>query len=400
MSARYAQIPLQRILRLKSGDFISADQIEPEGQYPVYGGNGLRGFTDRWNTEGPIVLVGRQGAHCGNVHIAPSRCWVSEHALRCFPDRVYSTVFIRYALETLELNRYSVSAAQPGLSTDNIKPLLIAFPHRENQKRIAAFLDEKTERIDALIQKKRALLDRLAEKRQAIITHAVTKGLNPAAPMKDSGIDWLGKIPAHWEVIALNKVTTKITNGYVGPTRDLFVDEGIRYIQSLHIKSNRIIFGDDFFVEEEWSHQHSKSILKTGDVLVVQTGDIGQVAYVPAEYEGCNCHALIICTPVRDELDGRFLAWLFNSDYGQEFLHLVKTGALHPHLNCGNVKFFSVMIPPPGEQRDIAGYLEDKREKIEMMTSKIRTSINKLVEYRSSLIAAAVIGELESSNGD
>ena len=258
-------------------------------------------------------------------------------------------------METLGLNRYSVSAAQPGLSTDNIKPLRIAFPPLETQKRIAAFLDEKTARIDALIEKKRALLDRLAEKRQAIITQAVTKGLNPAAPMKDSGIDWLGQIPAHWEVIALNKVTTKITNGYVGPTRDLFVEEGVRYIQSLHIKSNRIIFGNDFFVEKEWSQQHSKSILKTGDILIVQTGDIGQVAYVSPDYEGCNCHALIVCTP-GDRLDGGFLAWLFNSDYGQEFLHLVKTGALHPHLNCGNVKFFYVMIPPLGEQAEIASY--------------------------------------------
>lgn len=231
MSTRYAQISLQRIFRLKSGDFIGADQIEPEGEYPVYGGNGLRGFTDRWNTEGPIVLVGRQGAHCGNVHIARSKCWISEHALRCFPDRVYSTEFIRYALETLRLNRYSVSAAQPGLSTDNIKPLLIAFPPFETQKRIAAFLDEKTAQIDGLIEKKRALLERLAEKRQAIITQAVTKGLNPTTPMKDSGTDWLGQIPAHWEVKRLRFLLDGDTlNGLYKP-KEQFDEDGIPFIQ-------------------------------------------------------------------------------------------------------------------------------------------------------------------------
>lgn len=271
----------------------------------------------------------------------------------------------------------------------------VKLPPLETQKRIAAFLNQKTAQIDGLIEKKRAMLNRLAEKRQAIITQAVTKGLNPAAPMKDSGIDGLGKIPAHWKVIALNKVTTKITNGYVGPTRDLFVDEGVRYIQSLHIKGNRIIFGNDFFVEAEWSRQHAKSILKTGDVLIVQTGDIGQVAYVPPEYEGCNCHALIVCAPIRDKLDGRYLAWLLNSDYGQEFLNLVKTGALHPHLNCGNVKFFNVLIPPLEEQKLIADYVEREREHIEAMNVAVTESVTRLAEYRSALITAAVTGQIK-----
>lgn len=146
---------------------------------------------------------------------------------------------------------------------------------------------------------------------------------------------------------------------------------------------------------KEWSDQHAKSILKTGDVLVVQTGDIGQVAYVPAEYQGCNCHALIICSPVTDKLDGRYLAWLFNADYGQEFLHMVKTGALHPHLNCGNVKFFNVLIPPIAEQQEIADYVDAQREKLEVMTAKVVQSISALQQYRSALITAAVTGQIE-----
>ena len=180
-----------------------------------------------------------------------------------------------------------------GLGQYPMKNAFIALPPLDTQRRIARFLDEKTARIDGLIEKKRALLDRLAEKRQALITRAITKGLNPDAPMKHSGIDWLGDIPAHWEVIALNKVITKITNGYVGPTRNIFVPEGVRYIQSLHIKGNRILFKEDFFVTSEWSNKHAKSILALGDVLIVQTGDIGQVAYVTGEHVGCNCHALI-----------------------------------------------------------------------------------------------------------
>jgi len=282
-----------------------------------------------------------------------------------------------------------------GLGQYPMKNAFVALPPLETQWRIARFLDEKTARIDGLTEKKRALLDRLAEKRQALITQAVTKGLNPHAPMKPSGIDWLGDVPKHWAVIALNKVTTKITNGYVGPTRDIFVPEGVRYIQSLHIKGNRILFKDDFFVTSEWSEQHSKSILRLGDVLIVQTGDIGQVAHVTEDHVGCNCHALIICSPRTDLLTGEYLSWLLSSDYGQQFLHLVKTGALHPHLNCGNVKFFSVLIPPLREQAEINDRLRREISDHRNAEDQVQLSIEKLEEYRSALITASVTGRLE-----
>lgn len=282
-----------------------------------------------------------------------------------------------------------------GLGQYPMKNSFVALPPLKTQRRIAQFLDEKTARIDGLIEKKRALLNRMAEKRQALITRAVTKGLNPDAPMKTSGIDWLGDIPAHWEVIALNKITARITNGYVGPTRDIFQADGVRYIQSLHIKGNRIIFKDDFFVDEEWSKRHSKSILQSGDVLVVQTGDIGQVAHVTEEFVGCNCHALIICRPRSEIINGEFLSWVFCSDYGQQFLHLVKTGALHPHLNCRNVKFFPVVIPPVAEQKAIVSELSGAIDSHRGIESKIADSILGLEEYRAALVTAAVTGQIE-----
>jgi type I restriction enzyme S subunit len=344
---------------------------------------------------GEKQLVGRSVVYNGS-----DRAVCSNFLARCRPSSLATSEYLNYLL----LGIYKARGTYPHIKqTTGIQNLDMAsflntpvkLPVLETQKRIGAFLDEKTAQLDALIEKKRALLERLAEKRQAIITQAVTKGLNPAAAMKDSGIDWLGQIPAHWKVIALNKVTTKITNGYVGPTRDLFVGAGIRYLQSLHIKGNRIIFGDDFFVEKGWSDEHAKSILKAGDVLIVQTGDIGQVACVPPEYEGCNCHALIVCSPTGNRLDGRYLAWLFNSDYGQEFLHMVKTGALHPHLNCGNVKFFNVLVPPAAEQRKIADFVDDQRERMEIATRRVKGSVQRLTEYRAAIITAAVTGQIE-----
>src|ERR1019366_5637193 len=97
------------------------------------------------------------------------------------------------------------------------------------------------------------------------------------------------------------------------PTRDILVDSGVRYLQSLNIKKNRNLFDGEYFVTEGWSNEHSKSILRAGDVLIVQTGDIGQVAVVPEEFAGANCHALIIVTPDRRVVLGEYLALVFSS---------------------------------------------------------------------------------------
>ena len=192
MPLGWQELPLNRIIRMRSGDFISNDDIESEGSYRVYGGNGFRGFSHKFNTIGPIVLVGRQGAHCGNVHVADGQVWVSEHALRCVPERELDAKWLAYALLDMNLNQYSVSAAQPGLSVDNLKHLRKAVPSLDTQRRIARFLDEKTARIDRLIENlagvnfglrtpkdfananDRSLLGLLMEYRAALITAAVT----------------------------------------------------------------------------------------------------------------------------------------------------------------------------------------------------------------------------------
>ncbi len=170
-------------------------------------------------------------------------------------------------------------------------------------------------------------------------------------------MEWLGEVPAHWEVRTLAHISSKITNGYVGPTRDILVDQGIPYLQSLHIKNDQILFREDFYVTESWSREHSKSILKAGDVLIVQTGDIGQVAVVPPYFEGANCHALIVVAPIRSVVSGRFLAAVLNSHYGQSSLKSIQTGALHPHLNCGDVRYLWIPLPPKPEQQALVAFL-------------------------------------------
>lgn len=297
---------------------------------------------------------------------------------------------------------YSVLAAgatnQIELSREGLSNTPIIVPPNSQQKSIARFLDRKTAAIDTLIAKKQRLIQLLEEKRTALINQAVTKGLNLNIPMKDSGICWIGETPAHWQVSRISRIAQKITNGYVGPTRDILRDKGIPYIQSLHVKAGKILFERrPYYVEPEWSQIHAKSILRTDDILIVQTGaETGQCSIVNSEFEGANCHALIIIRTT-NKCIGRYLLHILRSNYGNQALESIQTGALHEHLNCTLVKDISVLIPPIDEQIQIVREVDKETKGIEDLMGTTKLSIEKLQEYRRSLITAAVTGKLEIS---
>ena len=214
------------------------------------------------------------------------------------------------------------------------------------------------------------------------------------AEYKDSGVEWLGEVPNDWDILSIARVSNKITNGYVGATRDIFFDSGIRYLQSLHIKNNNINFHTPYYVSESWSNEKSKSILKEGDVLIVQTGDIGQVAAVTKEFEGCNCHALIIVSGT-EKISGFYLAWLLNSNYGRQTLKSIQTGALHPHLNCGAIKDIKIPLPDIDIQNKITSFLDHETTKIDHLIEKQQQLIELLKEKRQAVISHAVTKGLD-----
>ncbi|RYZ77222.1 MAG: restriction endonuclease subunit S, partial [Proteobacteria bacterium] len=198
-------LALKYVVSMQSGEQITAEQIDSSGEYPVFGGNGHRGYTSTYTHEGFHALIGRQGALCGNVNYANGKFWASEHAIVVSPLIECSTVWLGELLRSMNLGQYSITAAQPGLSVDAISKLRIPLPPPSTQSAIASFLDCETAKIGTLIAKQEKLIELLKEKRQAVISHAVTKGLDPIVPMKPSGVEWLGDVPQHWKVSALKR---------------------------------------------------------------------------------------------------------------------------------------------------------------------------------------------------
>ena len=165
---------LKFVAKLQSGNAITADDIKEFGDYPVYGGNGLRGFTANYTNDGEYILIGRQGALCGNINYAENKFWASEHAVVAYLRKPTSILWLGELLRTMNLNQYSQAAAQPGLSVDRIKNLPIPCPNYQEQIKIEEFIQNESSNIDTLISKYQKQIDLMQEYRTSIISQAVT----------------------------------------------------------------------------------------------------------------------------------------------------------------------------------------------------------------------------------
>lgn len=165
---------LKWLASLRSGDFITSESIEEAGAYPVYGGNGLRGYCDSFTHEGIYALVGRQGALCGNINYAEGKFWASEHAVVVSPYEPTGVRWLGELLRAMNLGQYSISSAQPGLAVERIVDLQLPVPPEPERQAIAELIDRETTRIDALLSKTERSIELLKERRAALITAAVT----------------------------------------------------------------------------------------------------------------------------------------------------------------------------------------------------------------------------------
>lgn len=310
---------------------------------------------------------------------------------------IFSSEYLHYLLHSFDCCKgfYGMgSGVRQGLNYDGIKKIEILMPDKTTQQKIAAHLDRKCTQIDALISNAQQQIEKLKAYKQSVITETVTKGLDPDVAMKDSGVDWIGEIPEHWDTITLSSLSKGMRNGYVGPTKKLFFETGIKYIQSLHIKEGEIDFlKHEYYVSEEWANQHPK--IHTGNLLIVQTGDIGQVAVVTDEYDNCNCHALIIVEVNNTVILSEYLSFYLQSKVGKELLLATKTGALLPHLNSGRIGSTMVCVPPIQEQGHIIEALNNKTALINDLINLKQQKIEKLQQYKKSLIYEYVTGKKE-----
>lgn len=269
------------------------------------------------------------------------------------------------------------------------------FPPESEQSAIAAFLDRETAKIDALIAEQEKLIALLAEKRQATISHAVTKGLDPRAPMKESGVAWLGEVPAHWEVARLKRYWSVTDCKHVTAE---FVDDGfplvsIREVQSKYVSLAAAKRTTQSFYEQliEGGRQPLP-----GDLIFSRNATVGEVAQVSA---GLPPFAMGQDVCLLRKLSGRsssdFMQSVIRSSVVVEQLKNIMVGSTFKRVNVEEIRSLQVPVPPPGEQALVAKFIDEESKRLDPLEKEATRAIDLLRERRSGLIAAAVTGQID-----
>jgi restriction endonuclease S subunit len=284
---------------------------------------------------------------------------------------------------------------QLNLNTDIIGDIKLPIPPLPEQQKIAQFLDQEASKIDKLITKKECLIELLKEKRTALISHAVTKGLNRDVPMKDSGVEWLGEVPEHWEVKRLKFLITESLKYGANESAQLEDKDCPRFIRITDITEDGLLKEDTF---RSLPKDIAKPfILKTGDILFARSGATFGKSFMYREQWGIACHAgyLIRARLKLAEALPEFVSYFANSSVYWDWISSIFIQATIQNVSAEKYANLWMGVPDIQEQQKIAQFLDRETSKIDNLITKTRTSIDHLKEYRTALISAAVTGKID-----
>ena len=391
-------VPVKRLCTMQAGKNLTSEQIAPEGTYPVYGGNGIRGFFSDYNCDGQFLTVGRQGALCGNVHKINGKVWATEHAVITAPSSYAILDFLYYLLIGMDLNQYvSSTAAQPGLAVGTLLNLKTCYPCSTlEQTQISNYLNAKCSEIDTMLSRTRSSIEEYKKLKQAVITQAVTKGVRGEREMKDSGVEWIGEIPKEWVIQKIKSISSRINVGVVIRPSEYFDENGtVPFLRGINVKEYFISSDNMVYINESSNRILSKSQVHTDDILIVRDGSIGTSCVVPAEFDGANVVSMVIATP-SISCDSRFICYSLNSDVGKIQFTLTKIGSALTHTSVSAVSDIIVAVPSCAEQKEIADYLDAKCAEIDRLIAKKEQLVKELESYKKSLIYEVVTGKREA----
>jgi type I restriction enzyme S subunit len=302
--------------------------------------------------------------------------------------------FLFWCLKQMNLGRHSQTAAQPGLSVDFVQKLTAVVPPIAEQQQIADFLDWKTGQIDRLIAKKRSLLAALAEQRMAVITSAVTRGLDPTAPLKDSGIPWLGKVPKHWELTRVKFMTQILRGKFTHRPRNdpRFYDGEYPFVQTGDIARASKYVKSYSQTLNELGLSVSKQF-PAGTLVMTIAANIGDMAII--DFDACFPDSIVGFVPESD-VDLNYLYFLFVAMKQR----LMMTAVLNTQLNLNVDRIASIegVKPSLPEQMAIVEHLTAELKKVDSIVKTITSAIDRLTEYRTALVTAATTGKIDVRN--
>ena len=290
----------------------------------------------------------------------------------------------------------SVGVSYPAINASELVTIEVHVPPLDTQRQIARFLDEKTTQIDGLIAKKRELLDRLAEKRQALITRAVTKGLNERTPMRRSGIDWLGDIPARWGMLRLKFIASEPLSYGANAAAEFDEPEWPRFVRITDVDELGRLRDETFRSLPPEVAQGF--LLQPSDILLARSGATVGKSFIYRLSWGVACYAgYLIRVRVEKRHDARYLYWFLNSTSYWEWVGSTFIQSTIQNISADRYANLQIPTPPCSEQSEIVDFIENSCAEIDRQQDLISKSIERLDEYRTAMVTAAVTGQLTES---
>jgi type I restriction enzyme S subunit len=327
-----------------------------------------------------------------------SDAFAGYHTIIARPEDRKCTRFLAYVFDSVEF-RTQIRTAVKGVKVFSITQAILRnadiwLPTYKERDQIANFLDHETLRIDLLIEKQQGLIALLKEKRQAVISHAVTKGLNPNAPMKDSGVEWLGEVPEHWVVAGFKKYLQSIVD-YRGKTPEK-QDSGVFLVTARNIKNGKINYeaSQEFIAEAEYESVMCRGKPKLGDLLFTTEAPLGEVASIDRE-DIALAQRIIKFDGQSERLNNQYLKYLIMSDQFQQSLMMFASGSTALGIKAERFVYLRSLLPPLKEQLAIVEHIEIVAEKVDSLIERASSVIGLMQERRTALISAAVTGKID-----
>lgn len=388
---------LKNLATIKNGQDYKS--VQTEDGYPVMGSGGQFTFASKFMYDKPSVLLGRKGTIDKPLYINEP-FWTVDTMYYTELNEGFNAKYLHYLALTIQFSRYSTNTALPSMTQEHLSNYKFSVPKAESErKKITEFLDLETAKIDNLIEKQQQLIELLKEKRQAVISHAVTKGLNPDVPMKDSGVEWLGDVPAHWTVTKVKNVCYLIDGdrGVNYPNESDYVDNGIPFFSSKNITDFELTTNNLSYISTAKFNSLGRGKLKHNDLIITVRGTIGHVAKFDRNIIGCDTGfinaQMMIMRP--KEMLTQFILLVSESLYWKQQLNVSAYGSTVKQLSNEVIGNFKICLPHAEELIAIENYLDSLNKMYSKLIGNVLHQIELMQERRTALISAAVTGKID-----
>lgn len=399
----WEKICLKRLSNINTGNQDTQDSV-PDGKYPFFVRSPKVERSNKYTFEGASILMAGDGVGAGKVfHLADDKfaCHQRVYCINQFKN--INRIYLFYYLSSLFY--HVIESANSKSTVDSVRlPMLAEFtvfmPLDFEQQSIATYLDQKCGEIDELITLQEEMITKLQSYKQSIITEAVTKGLDKNVPLKDSGIEWIGEIPKHWKVKRL-KFSCNVFGriGFRGYKSDDLVSEGNGAItlSPSNMKDMKMDYTNRTYLSWKKYYESPEIMISKNDILMVKTGSTyGKCSFVDDIPMECTINPQIVVFKQHKDYP-KFLAYSFQTKATRAFVETSVVGGTIPTIAQEKIMNYFFAFPPLSEQQSITDYLDQKCSEIDELISIKQQKIEKLKDYKKSLIFECVTGKRKVS---